>query len=72
MKWIDVHISGGRARVRCPKCKALFTFATLSFKDERRRWKCCPICQTKIDRYIPRELQPSKPTGAEAGQGGTP
>lgn len=73
MKWIDVRISPTCARVRCPKCRALFTLPLYSLRgDERRRWKRCPICETKIDRYTPRELRPSKPTAAEAGQGGTP
>ena len=67
MKWIDVHISGGRTRVRCPNCRAFFTFDTRSLKDERRRWKCCPICQTRISGYT-RPAPPRKLAATEAGQ----
>lgn len=72
MKWINVHISGRRAKVQCPKCRMLFIFDAFSFKDERRRWKCCPICKTPIERYTPRAMQPRKPAADEEGQGGTP
>lgn len=71
MTWIDVHISAGRARVRCPKCRAFFTLPLYSLRDdERRRWKRCPICETKIDRYKPRRPVPA--SADEEGQGGTP
>ena len=73
MKWIDVHISGIRARVRCPKCKRLFFFDARSLKGGPGQWKCCPICETKIDGYNkPRTPQPVKAAADEEEQGGTP
>lgn len=74
MKWINVRISGMKATVMCPKCRAAFYLDARSLKDKnhRRRWKCCPICETKIDGYVLHAPRTHEAAADEEGQGGRP
>ena len=74
MKWINVRITGMRATVMCPKCRATYYLdaRSLKSKSDRSRWKCCPICETKIDGYVLRDPLPDKADADEEKQGGRP
>ena len=34
--------------VSCPNCGKHFYIPSYTLRHERSRWKCCPICETKI------------------------
>ena len=49
MQWIKISDNGWGLSVRCPRCNAHFTFGSFKRTPKRYRWKCCPICMTKMD-----------------------
>lgn len=50
-KWIVVHDSVERRNVRCPNCHMMFGIGKRMEKQERTRWKWCPICGTPMKGY---------------------
>lgn len=50
-KWIVVREEGLTYNVKCPKCGARYHFGKHLQRNERTRWKCCPICLTAINGF---------------------